>query len=197
MKRRTLESNAKEYKSQREDNECIIHSTDETGDLDSNSSHRKYCSYSCEQEFKATVASPSFGEVSQLFCSYMHYFWQGRGKLSPFWMSCVDMVETLLGLLEHLEKRMGNFTSHLTTKFSLGALHMIISTTAGTICITAWNITFTRETPGHLEYFRSGGFSVQMSEDNPFGRIPVDQTSEETVNKDTQTSRGTKGQSTA
>ena len=95
----------------------------------------------------------------------MHYFWQGRGKLSPFWMSCVDMVETLLGLLEHLEKRMGNFTSHLTTKFSLGALHMIISTTAGTICISAWNITFTRETPGHLEYFRSGGFSVQMSED--------------------------------
>ena len=120
-----------------------------------------------------------------------------RGKLSPFRMSSVDMVETLLGLLEHLEERMGNFTSHLTTKFSLDALHMIISTTAGTICISAWNITFTRETPGHLEYFRSGGFSVQMSEDNPFGRIPVDQTSEETVNKDTQTSRGTKGQSTA
>ena len=32
-----------------------------------------------------------------------------------------------------------------------------------------------------------------MSEDNPFGRVPVDQTCEETVNKDTQTSGGTKG----
>ena len=26
----------------------------------------------CEQEFKATVASPSFEEVSRLFGSYMH-----------------------------------------------------------------------------------------------------------------------------
>ena len=49
------------------------------------------------------------------------------------------------------------------------------------------------EHPDTLEYLRSGGFSVQMSEDNPFGRIPVDQTCEETVNKDTQTSGGTKG----
>ena len=32
-----------------------------------------------------------------------------------------------------------------------------------------------------------------MSEENPFGRVPVDQTCEETVNKDTQTSGGTKG----
>lgn len=32
-----------------------------------------------------------------------------------------------------------------------------------------------------------------MNEDNPFGRIPVDQTCEETVNKDTQSSGGTKG----
>ena len=44
-----------------------------------------------------------------------------------------------------------------------------------------------------IEYLRSGGFSVQMREDNPFRRIPVDQTCEETVNKDTQMSGGTKG----
>ena len=39
------------------------------------------------------------------------------------------------------------------------------------------------EHPDILEYLRSGGFSVQMNEENPFGRIPVDQTCEETVNK--------------
>lgn len=38
-----------------------------------------------------------------------------------------------------------------------------------------------------------GGFSVQLGTRNPFGRIPVDQTTEETVNKVTQTSSGTKG----
>ena len=40
---------------------------------------------------------------------------------------------------------------------------------------------------------RNGGFSVQIGLDNPFGKIPVDQAIEETVNKDTQTSGGTKG----
>ena len=39
----------------------------------------------------------------------------------------------------------------------------------------------------------SGGFSVQLGRRNPFGRIPVDQAIEETVNKDTQTPGGTKG----
>jgi len=34
---------------------------------------------------------------------------------------------------------------------------------------------------------KSGGFSVQIGDENPFGRVPVDQTCEETVNKDTQT----------
>ena len=34
---------------------------------------------------------------------------------------------------------------------------------------------------------------VQLGRQNPFGRIPVDQTIEETVNKDTQTPGGTKG----
>ena len=38
-----------------------------------------------------------------------------------------------------------------------------------------------------------GRFSVQLSDNNTFGRIPVDQTVEETVNRDTQTSGGTRG----
>jgi hypothetical protein len=38
-----------------------------------------------------------------------------------------------------------------------------------------------------------GGFSIQIGAYNPFGRIPVYQTIEETVNKDTQTTGGTKG----
>ena len=38
--------------------------------------------------------------------------------------------------------------------------------------------------------FKTGGFSVQLSSNNPFGRIPVDQTTEVTVNKDTQNPGG-------
>ena len=39
----------------------------------------------------------------------------------------------------------------------------------------------------------NGVFSVQLGRQNPFCRIPVDQTIEETVNKETQTPGGTKG----
>ena len=34
---------------------------------------------------------------------------------------------------------------------------------------------------------------MQIRDKNPFGRIPVDQTIEETANKDTQTAGGTRG----
>ncbi|KAK3751112.1 hypothetical protein QZH41_016239, partial [Actinostola sp. cb2023] len=49
------------------------------------------------------------------------------------------------------------------------------------------------EHPDVLDYMESGGFAVQIGTDNPFGKIPVDQACEETVNKDTQTPGGTKG----
>ena len=49
------------------------------------------------------------------------------------------------------------------------------------------------EHPDAFKYVSSGGLSVQLSDSNPFGRVPVVQTCEETVNKNTQTSGGTKG----
>ena len=45
--------------------------------------------------------------------------------------------------------------------------------------------------PDVYDAFKEGQFSVQLSGDNPFGKIPVDQTIEVTVNKDTQTAGGT------
>ena len=49
------------------------------------------------------------------------------------------------------------------------------------------------EHPDGHEYSNNGRFSVQISATNPFGRIPVDQIIEETINKDTQKQGGTKG----
>lgn len=39
------------------------------------------------------------------------------------------------------------------------------------------------EHPDVIAYFRPGGFSVQIGAGNPFSRIPVNQTCEETINK--------------
>ena len=47
--------------------------------------------------------------------------------------------------------------------------------------------------PSVYEHFQDGGCSVQIGDHNPFGRIPVDETIEETVNKDTQIGGGNKG----
>ena len=55
------------------------------------------------------------------------------------------------------------------------------------------NVPPGRRTSRCAYIFKSGGFAVQIGEDNPFGKIAVDQACEETVNKDMQTSGGTKG----
>ena len=63
-------------------------------------------------------------------------------------------------------------------------------------CLPAYlsEMTHLEEThPEAHEFLKSGGFLVQISDQNPFGRVPVDQTCVQTVNKDTQTSGGTKG----
>ena len=44
--------------------------------------------------------------------------------------------------------------------------------------------------PALYDHFLNGGFSVQLRNANPFTRIAVDQTTEETVHKDTQTAEG-------
>ena len=49
------------------------------------------------------------------------------------------------------------------------------------------------EHPEAFKCLKTGGFSVQVGESNPFGKVPVDQACEETVNEDTQTAGGTKG----
>ena len=42
-------------------------------------------------------------------------------------------------------------------------------------------------------FLTPGGYSVQLIHNNPFGRIPIDQTIERAVNKFMQTAEGTHG----
>ena len=45
------------------------------------------------------------------------------------------------------------------------------------------------------DHFLNGGSSVQLRNEHPFARIAVDQTTEESVNKDMQTTGETRGSS--
>ncbi|KAL9979552.1 hypothetical protein ACROYT_G017230 [Oculina patagonica] len=148
----------------------------------------------CANEFEEKMTSPGFTKFVELFDNYLKYLRLEKGKLSQFWMSYLDLVEILLGLLR--ASREGNWELHLSS------VRQMIPW-----CFAYDNLNYARylsayvsemshlekEHPEISEYFKSGGFSVQVGDQNPFGKIPVDQACEETVNKDTQTAGGTKG----
>ena len=117
----------------------------------------------CEPEFKDVMSSPLFEEVSQLFLSYSNHLRHSNGKLSKFWMSYVEMVEALLGLIR--ATREGNWSMHLSSVRE-----------AVPWCFAYDNVNYARylsaylsemshlpeEHPDASKYVSSGGLSVQL-----------------------------------
>ena len=148
----------------------------------------------CETQFKKHMTSTSSVGFVKPFDKYMEFLRHENCKLSKFWLCYLDMVEIFLRLLR--VSREGNWELHVS------AIRSMIPW-----CFAYDNMNYARylssylsemshlgkEHPDVLAYLRSGGFSVQIGTTNTFGRIPVDQTCEETVNRDTQTPGGTKG----
>ncbi|KAG0728083.1 hypothetical protein GWK47_033223 [Chionoecetes opilio] len=143
--------------------------------------------------FQELMESESCTHILKLFQVYLETL-RDEHNLSAFWMSYLDMVEIMLDLVQ--ASREGNWMLHL------GAIRQMIPW-----CFAYDKVNYARfltyyyammsrlpiEHPEVHEHFMQGGFSVQIGSKNPFGRIPVDQTIEETINKDTQTPGGTKG----
>ena len=67
----------------------------------------------CKPEFKDVMRSHLFQEVLQLFLSYSHHLRHSNGKLSKLWMSLVDMIEVLLGLIR--ATREGSWSMQLSS----------------------------------------------------------------------------------
>ncbi len=117
----------------------------------------------------------------------MEHLRTSNGSLSAFWVSYMDIVgDILLGLL--CACREGNWQLYLS------AIHEMIPW-----CFAYDRLNYARYLPPYFaemsnlpttfpevyKHFQSGGFSVQLASDNPFGRIPVDQITEMTVNRHT------------
>ena len=108
-------------------------------------------------------------------------------------MAYVEMVDILLGLLR--ADREGDWPLHLSCIRSMIPW-----------CVTLDKINYAMYLPvyyAHMSHLQetspvlhdhslNGGFSVQLRNEHPFARIAVDSTTDETVNKDTQTSGGTR-----
>lgn len=74
----------------------------------------------------------------------------------------------------------------MSIRCSHGAFLTMLSTTQDHMSAYYSDMTsLPDEHPEVHEFMRNGGVSVQLSNDNTFGRIPVDKTLEETINKDT------------
>ena len=131
--------------------------------------------------------------IFHLFEQYIGHLRTNNGQLSEFWVSYLDMMGIFLGMVR--ASREGNWILHLACVQKM----------------LPWCIAYDRRNyakyqsvylsdmssledkhPGTYQHFLNGGFSVQIGDKNPFGKIPLDQAIEETVNKDTQTAGGIK-----
>ena len=114
-----------------------------------------------------------------------------NGNLSTFWLSYMDMVEIFLGLIR--ASRDGDWVLHLTSVLAMIPWCFDLNYARYLPYYYAQMSQLHTTHPDVYAEFIQGGLSVQLGSNNPFGRIPVDQTIEKTVNKDTQTPVGTKG----
>ena len=87
--------------------------------------------------------------------------------------------------LDLQEKETGHFICIPSMLFFHGVLHTTDTITVVTSVFTMQKWPDSQVNPDVYEQIMNGEFSVQNSGQNPFGRIPVDQTTEEPVNKDT------------
>ncbi|KAG1659185.1 hypothetical protein GQR58_022660 [Nymphon striatum] len=152
-----------------------------------------FCDNISQQTFQEMREHQPTDKILKLFMLYIDHLRNANGKLSSFWVSYIDMVQLMLDLIR--SSREANCNLHLESVQDM--LHW---------CFAYDKLNYARHMsiyyaqmcrlpithPEIHHFLESGGFAVQLGSQNPFGRIPVDQTVEETVNKDTQTSGGTK-----
>ena len=134
-----------------------------------------------QESLKQVLETGSCTCIMELFGVYIKFLIGGNGNLSTFYM---EMTDILLGLFR--ASREGDWMLHLASVRAMIPW-----------CVAYDRLNYARFLPCYCAHmsqlptphpdvhaeFMQRGFSVQLSSNNPFGRIPVDHTIEETVNK--------------
>ena len=137
-------------------------------------------------------SNPSLLESVKRFKKYQEVLRKDNGTLSEFWISYMDNIEILLGMIR--ASREGNWHLHLASIRAMIPWCFAYDRINYSRYLTYYFAQMSRleyENPYVYNNFMSGGFSVQIGTENTFGKILVDQTIEETINKDTKTQGGT------
>jgi hypothetical protein len=151
----------------------------------------------CQDEITALLNLGCVQTLLNEFHMFMNHLRFSNGPLSAFWMSYIDMVSIMLNLIR--ATRDGDWTLNLCSLHAMIPWFFAYDHSNYARYLPVYYADMSRLEDDHPEIyqeFMSGAFSVQLSSENPFGRIPVDQTIEETVNKSTKIPGGTKGFST-
>lgn len=146
------------------------------------------------KNFKETISNQKCGDILKLFDQYLDILRHSQGDLSSFWMSCFDMIEIILGAIR--ATREGNWSLHMAMIRDMIPWFFAYDLQNYARYLPVYYRQMSRlhiDHPSVYQHYVTGGFGAQLSDKNPFGRIPIDQTIEETANKDTQTAGGTKG----
>ena len=146
-----------------------------------------------EEDISYFLHTESYAKLNTLWTRFLDHLRMTNGDLSKFWMSYVDMVEDIVfGLLR--ASREGNWELHMHAIRALIPWSFAYDRTnyARYLPVYYAQMSSLKSThPEVYEAFKNGCFSVQISRGNPFGRLPIDQALEVTVNRDTQTPGGT------
>ena len=140
------------------------------------------------EEFETVLHDPVCIKIMDGFENQLEFLRTENGSLSAIWMSYLDLVDKMLKLLR--ASREGDWELHVSSVRAMLPWCFAYDARNYARYMSSYYqdmMTLKDEHPEAYHFVECGGFSVQMIAVNPFGRIPVDQAVEETVNKDTQT----------
>ena len=146
-----------------------------------------------QASFTELMDDISLTRILQLFQEYLDSFRNGH-PLAAFWVSYLNMAEIMLGLFcaareEDWLLNLASIRAMIPWCFAYDTLNYARFLPYYYATMSGLSI----DHPEVHQQFMQGGYSVQVGSQSPFYRIPVDQTIEETVNRDTQRAGGTKG----
>ena len=148
----------------------------------------------CPESFESSIDGEEFECYYTEYQRFVNDLKCENNPLATFWLSYIDLVSLVLDVI--YSTRVGDWNVFIES---------VKDVTVWAFAYDRYNysrylLVFLRDTlklplshPDVYDAFIDGNFSVQLSENNTFGRNEADKTIENTVNKDTKTSGGLTG----
>ena len=150
-----------------------------------------------EESYNAITNTTEFETFSEQYVNFVNALKEKGSSLTKFWLSYIDLFGSVLDLI--YSTRTGNwalFVGTLKAVSTWAFAHDRYNYSRYLLVFIGDMLELPNSHPEVYRAFEAGGFSVQLSKNNSFGRNESDKTIENTINKDTKTPGGVTGFST-